>query len=457
MIDRWSAEQVLALAPDAAGAAAGRKLAVPAPWSQTGALAAADGAGGAVWGLCRGSGSTPYQTVVDLSGPAFRCSCPSRKFPCKHAVGLLLLWSGGAVPEAAAPAPHAEAWLAGRADRAARTTPAAPRPAATADPAAAARRAGQRATRVADGVEELSRWLRDQARTGLAGADHAGYARTDPVAARLVDAQATALASAVRRLAGVAVSGPGWSSRLLEEHALLHLLTAAHGRLATLPAPLADTVRSRVGAPPRTADVLAGPGVRDRWSVVSLRDRVEDRLVARRAHLAGERTGRTALVLSFAPPGQPLDASLVPGTAVEADLHFHPGAHPLRAVVGARHGDPGPPGAVAAEPVAAAHARWAAAVAADPWLTELPVVLADVVPSAPVDASERAALRGAGPAGRGWALVDPAGHAIPLADPAGVWTLLAVGGARPCAVAGDWTPDGVRLSAALTADGPVAL
>ncbi|NAZ78356.1 SWIM zinc finger family protein, partial [Kineococcus sp. T13] len=284
----------------------------------------------------------------------------------------------------------------------------------------------------------------------------AGYSRTDPVAARLVDAQAAALATAVRRLAGVAASGPGWSSRLLEEHALLHLLTAAHGRLASLPAPLADTVRSRVGAPPRTADVLAGPGVRDRWAVLSLRDRVEDRLVARRAHLVGERTGRTALVLSFAPPGQPLDASLVPGTAVEAELHFHPGAHPLRAVVGARHGEPGPPGAVAAEPVAAAHARWAAAVAADPWLTELPVVLADVVPSAPVDAPA-AASPGTAAAGPGWALVDAAGHAVPLAEPAGVWTLLAVGGARPCAVAGDWTPEGVRLSAALTAEGPVPL
>jgi uncharacterized Zn finger protein len=25
---------------------------------------------------------------VDLSGPAFRCTCPSRKFPCKHGLAL---------------------------------------------------------------------------------------------------------------------------------------------------------------------------------------------------------------------------------------------------------------------------------------------------------------------------------------------------------------------------------
>ncbi|NYD24829.1 SWIM zinc finger family protein [Kineococcus aurantiacus] len=453
MIDRWSVEQVLALAPDASSATAGRKLGVPAPWSQTGALDPGEGTGGAVWGSCKGSGATPYQTVVDLSGPAFKCSCPSRKFPCKHALGLLLLWAGGAVPAASTPAPFSEAWLASRTEKAARPAAAARAGGPPADPAVAARRAEQRTARVRDGVEELSRWLHDQTRTGLAGADHAGYRRTDPVAARLVDAQAGALAGSVRRLARVAVSGEGWSSRLLEEHAMLHLLVEAHARAQELPAPLAATVRSRVGHPVRTEDVLAGTPVRDRWNVLDLRDHVEDRLVTRRAHLSGGRSGRTAVVLSFAPPGRPLDASLVPGTSVEADLHFHPGAHPLRAVVGTRHGDPGPLGAVAAETVAAAHARWAGALAADPWLPELPVVLADVVLSAPPSAP----VAGTVPAQEGWALVDTAGHAVPLTGPDGVWTLLAVTGAAPCAVAGDWTPEGLRLSAAVTGDGLVRL
>src|SRR5947208_1355891 len=79
---RWTADQVLALAPDDSSRKAGARLATPAPWTGTGT------AGAAVWGLCKGSGSRPYQTAVDLSGPAFRCTCPSRKFPCKHALGL---------------------------------------------------------------------------------------------------------------------------------------------------------------------------------------------------------------------------------------------------------------------------------------------------------------------------------------------------------------------------------
>src|SRR5215471_6911736 len=47
----------------------------------------------ALWGECQGSGSKPYQTQVDLANIAFKCSCPSRKFPCKHGLGLLLLYA----------------------------------------------------------------------------------------------------------------------------------------------------------------------------------------------------------------------------------------------------------------------------------------------------------------------------------------------------------------------------
>ncbi|MDE7360360.1 MAG: SWIM zinc finger domain-containing protein, partial [Oscillospiraceae bacterium] len=43
-------------------------------------------------GECKGSGKNPYITsadYIDPDHPVFRCSCPSRQFPCKHALGLL--------------------------------------------------------------------------------------------------------------------------------------------------------------------------------------------------------------------------------------------------------------------------------------------------------------------------------------------------------------------------------
>ncbi|MCM3628451.1 SWIM zinc finger domain-containing protein [Paenibacillus glycanilyticus] len=45
-----------------------------------------------LFGECKGSGKDPYRCSVDFmneGSPVFRCSCPSRQFPCKHALGLL--------------------------------------------------------------------------------------------------------------------------------------------------------------------------------------------------------------------------------------------------------------------------------------------------------------------------------------------------------------------------------
>src|SRR5216117_3257786 len=93
--ERWGRDQVLGLAPDAASQKAAIGIAGPAKWAGTGCDERV------VWGECQGS--SVYKTSIDLDGPAFRCSCPSRKIPCKHALGLLLLWSDGPVPEGARP------------------------------------------------------------------------------------------------------------------------------------------------------------------------------------------------------------------------------------------------------------------------------------------------------------------------------------------------------------------
>ena len=50
-----------------------------------------------IFGDCYGSGSKPYNASVDFSGEnvVFRCSCPSRQFPCKHCIAIMLDWVAG--------------------------------------------------------------------------------------------------------------------------------------------------------------------------------------------------------------------------------------------------------------------------------------------------------------------------------------------------------------------------
>src|SRR5580765_2115492 len=104
---RWTVEQVVAVAPAPPSVAAAEPLATPNRWATTGADERA------LWGRCRGSGAEPYETAVDHVEVAWRCTCPSRKTPCKHALALLLLWIRGGVPEAARPAGVA-AWIDAR-------------------------------------------------------------------------------------------------------------------------------------------------------------------------------------------------------------------------------------------------------------------------------------------------------------------------------------------------------
>jgi hypothetical protein len=443
---RWSVEQVLALAPDAASRKAGTRLAAPGPWTGTGTSGpSGDGGGAVVWGQCAGSGSTPYRTAVDLAGPAFNCSCPSRKFPCKHALALLLLWARGEVRGAGdegVPPEWVARWCAKRTAAAREKTARG----AAADPAAARKRAERRAQRVAAGATELEARLADQLRSGLAMGreEQRGW---EGVAARMVDAQAPGLAARARELAAIPASGGDWPSRLLEEYAMLHLLARGCLALDSLPAPLADTVRSRLGFTTVSAELLAGPTLRDSWLVLAQRDGVEGTMTTRRIWLLGARSGLPALLLSFGAAGRAPEVALPVGRSLEAELAYHPGGLPLRAALGTRYGPPTaghtPPGV----PVAEALAGYGVALSADPWLDEWPVVLAGVVP-----------IPGQG----GWQLADAEGDsALPL-DPRrlgqpGLWRLAAVSGGRPVTVFGTVGHRGFTPLTTWSAAQPVAL
>jgi hypothetical protein len=292
---------------------------------------------------------------------------------------------------------------------------------------AAQRRAEQREARVAIGLTELDRWLCDQVRQGLAASQQARYQHWDDMAARMVDAQAPGLAERLRALASVPHSGPGWEDRLLEEYALLRLLAVAYREQEKLSPALRDTIRSRIGFTVRQADVLASATpVRDQWLVLARRDLDQDRIRTRRSWLRGRRTGRPALVLSFAASGQSLDDSLTVGTETDADLAFYPAAIPLRALVATRH-DTIRPGTPPGTTIAGLLAEYATALGGDPWLDGWPAVLEATPARAPVPC-----------------LSDSTGDALPLHPGAGdCWPLFALSGGRPLTVAGEWTPRGL--------------
>ncbi len=418
-MSRWTVEQVLALAPDASSASAGEGLASARKWSGVGRSERA------LWGLCQGSGKNPYQTRVDLAGPAFKCSCPSRKFPCKHGLGLMLVFArdASACPQAAEPGWVSE-WLESRQDRAEKKAEKAQAEAAKpVDEAAQAKRRAQREARVQDGIAECRLWLEDLVRRGLASAR--AEADWEKPAARMVDAQAPGLAVAIRRLGEALASGDGWHLRATDQIGRLHLLLAAAERLESLPAALAGDVRVALGWNQGKEEAIAGEVVKDRWSVVGQVVEEEQRLRSRRTWLLGRESGRRALVLDFAAgtaafePGPPL------GMAFEGEVAFYPSTLPMRALIKVP-GEPGPISGVMSvdRNIEEGLRRYAEAIGANPWTLRTLMVL------------EQAQF---GLAGGEWFVADREGRSLPVRPRfGGAWRALSVGGGRPVTLSAEW-------------------
>lgn len=430
---KWSPDRVLALAPDASSASAGQTLASAKKWSL---LARSERA---VWGLCQGSGKDPYQARIDLSEPAFKCSCPSRKFPCKHGLGLLLLFAKDESGFAAQAEPAwVTEWIDGRTQKAEKKAEkakaAAEKPV---DLEAQAKRAAKREERTLQGVGECRTWIEDLLRRGFAAAQRDGDMESEcaRVAARMIDAQAPGLAGSVRRIPEAMATGNGWEVRLLGVLGRLHLLLTAAERMNDLPAELAVDVRVALGYTRSKDEALAGPGVSDRWTVLGQTFEEDDRLTTRRTWLWGAAAARPALILDYSVNAQPMESLLVPGSTFDGELVFFQSGAPLRAMVRSRNQLVAftPPSIPEAEASIESNLRrFAIALAKNPWLARWPIVL---------DNARLARI------GESWVIAQGQAH-LPLAPSfegsMSFWRLVAASGAQPVTIAAEW--DGMHAT-----------
>lgn len=440
---RWTREQVERLAPDASSLTAARKLARPGPWSDTGSTDAL------LWGKCQGSGRTPYQVSVDLTGPAVKCTCPSRKFPCKHGLALLLLWTanGGELASGleSESAQAAVTWAAERAGRAG--TPARPRT-EPADPAAQARRREQRLTLMTAGAAELETWLGDLYRQGLAAARQQPYAYWDAAAARLVDSQLPGLAARVRALPGRLAGRADWADVALVETGRWFAAVRAWARRDALGPDDLGNLRAFVGWAASAEEVRAGAAgegrlLDDAWVVEGAHRTDDGRLQTRRTWIRGTATGERLVVLDFAAGSEALAVPQVVGSVVTGPVVVWPGSGVRRAqFAGSAPAAPGtrapevrgPARLAGAGRYEAALDDAAARLAANPFADQVPMAV-------------RAVVTAGDPADGNW-VVDEAGGRLPLAPDVDPWPVMARIGPSPVPLFGELDDGTVRPLAA---------
>lgn len=422
-----TSDQVLALAPDGSSASAGKKLGNLKHWKGVGLNVEA------LWGECQGSAL--YQVKIELASLTCQCSCPSRKLPCKHSLGLLLLAAGGSIEAAELPEWVTD-WLSKRAASATRKQERAEKTAkaATTVPSAAQRKtAEKRLANVKKGVETLDLWLNDLVRQGLATVATQPTSFWYQQAARLRDAQAGALDTRVRRLASIPNASPNWPEELLSELGKLALLTHAFQREEQLEPGMREEVHQLIGWSLTQDEVsVQGETICDDWLILGQVVREEERGKTQRTWLSGQRSGRSAMILQFSMAGQPFAETFALGSHQEAELTFWPGAYPQRAFLRNRLGTIAPitdplPGGESIDTFLTSVAR---ALACQPWLERFLCVLSTVLP---VCAEQ----------GTRWHVRDAAGQALPLVEAESSWLLLALSGGQPVDLAAEW--DGTTL------------
>jgi hypothetical protein len=404
--------QIKQLAPDDASFKAGQQLANAAKWVTKSAHERA------LWGDCQGSGKVPYATLIDLQSLSFKCSCPSRKFPCKHGLGLLLLHAKAAntFAQPTELADHVAEWIDKRDARQTAKETKADKPV---DEKAQQKRAEQRNQKVEQGVEELTLWLKDNIRTGLMDVPQQAYQFTPKITARMVDAQAPGLAAALRDMGALNYFEDGWQPQLLRRMAHTYMLLSAFQKMPQLDEPLQQEVRALVGWTTAQEKVLEQTGISDQWLVMAASTEEVDKLRVDKTWLYGQTCRQFALLLQFTPMNAPVArVPFVQGMVFEGEVVYYPALWPLRALVKSQQmvaATTAPQGHPDLETILDALAN---ALKTNPLLSEIPFLVNNI--SIQTDTKGH------------WQVTDATGHSLPIANPAKeCWPKMAQSLGRP--------------------------
>ncbi len=333
----FSEEYIEKLAPKPGAFDAGKKLSNSLLWTS---FAKSERG---LWGAIKGSGSSPYLVIADLTNLAFKCTCPSRQFPCKHGLAILLLYSKEPEKFHVQEEPeYVSEWINKRQEASTKT---AKKEEELSEEALEKREEGQakreeqRIDSVSSGVDELTLWLKDMVRLGILDLPAKSVDYFEKTAARMVDAKAPGLAGRVKAFNKIDfVLSVDWHDEALKIIAELYLLLQAFRNTNAEDENMKAAVRSLIGWNTNSKDLVSDEDtllVKDEWLVLGSREeKLDDEMTILRTWLYGYNTTKYAIIINFKNKFSTSAVINLPDAhCLEAELAFFPDSVPHRAVI----------------------------------------------------------------------------------------------------------------------------
>lgn len=425
LLPEWNESSVVAFAPDQASVRAGQKLSPSHKWSGLGHDDTT------IWGLLQGSGKNPYRVKIDLirmrqEQTGFHCTCPSRKQPCKHVLGLLFIVvnSAGAIRPSSTKPDYVQEWFkkveAQKKKREAKKEK---------NPENAKKTAKSRLATIMTGLNELEPWLIHLVRHGLVDAQIKDRAMWEQKAARMIDSKAPTISNRLLEMVNFPDSGEGWEERLLIELGNLYFLVHSFRQFNNVSLSKQADLRTAVGWYHRREDIEDGDGesVQDQWFVVGhTKADTNKKLKMQQIWLYGKKSGRSALILEFAFGDTRFETQLGVGGSFDGIVVYFPSNTPLRAFINKRKDQVPPiePPHFQGDSIEKSVAKYGQVVASNPWIVQYPLILDDVIS---IKQSNN------------WIVQDASGAYLPISGHFSKnWELIAMCGHQPVQVIGEW-------------------
>jgi len=324
----FTEDQFESLAPDIASVKAAQKVYSKTSWEVSKSERA-------VWTSIKGSGKKPYFTRMDLEETAFKCSCPSRKFPCKHGLSLVLFLANNdfdTVKIEEEPEWVSE-WIDKRRTKTEKKTA---KPKKVFSPEDDAKKKDAKWKNATKNIEYLELWLQDFIKNGLIDLPSKSYNYLETLMQRMVDFKLPGINTFIRNLQNIDYTNQNWQEDVLKQIHLLNLIVKTVKQHKSLEINFKKELELLLGWNIKKDDLLQNKEteiIDDVWFIVNVIVNTEESLTSRKTYLYGTTSNRFLYILDFAFMGAGFTETFAKGKKIQAKIAVYPGLQKNRAIL----------------------------------------------------------------------------------------------------------------------------